>query len=44
MESTLALLVARIGANDPDHALATDDLAMAAQPLDRSLYSHDLLL
>jgi hypothetical protein len=31
---TLPLLVPRIGANDPDHALAAHDLALAADLLD----------
>jgi hypothetical protein len=35
-KSTLALLVARIGANHPHDTLATDDLAVAANLLDRS--------
>jgi hypothetical protein len=35
-KSTLALLVARIGANHPHDTLATDDLAVAANFLDRS--------
>jgi len=43
-ESTLALFVARIRAYDPDHALAADNLAMAAKPLNGSLNSHDCLL
>jgi hypothetical protein len=31
---TLPLLVPGIGANDPDHVLAFDDLAVLTQPLD----------
>jgi hypothetical protein len=34
LKSSLALLVARIGTDDPDHALAPDDLALAADLLD----------
>jgi hypothetical protein len=33
VKSPLALLVARIRANDPDHAFAPDDLALAADLL-----------
>jgi len=40
-ESTLALFVAGIGTNNPDHALAADDLSMAAKSFDGSLDSHD---
>jgi hypothetical protein len=42
LRSTLALLVTRIGTDDSHHALATNDLAVAAQPLYRSLNSHFL--
>src|SRR5688572_12527441 len=38
--STLTLLVARIGANHPHHALAPHDLALAADPFDRGHYLH----
>src|SRR3954471_20893801 len=44
MSSTLALLVARIRADDAHHPLAPHDLALAADFLDRSLHSHVLLL
>jgi len=40
-KSTLALFVARIGTDDPDYALAADDLAVAAKPLDGSMNFHD---
>ena len=40
----LALLVARILANDPNHAVTTNDLAVAADFLYRSQYFHGLLL
>jgi hypothetical protein len=35
-KSTLALLVARIGTNDPHDTLAADDLAVAANFFNRS--------
>src|SRR3954468_710559 len=38
--SALALLVTRIGADHADHALAADDLAVAADLLDGSRNSH----
>src|SRR5204862_1514256 len=38
--SPLPLLVARIRADDPDHALAADDLALAADSLYRCTYFH----
>ena len=38
--STLALLVARIGTDDPHHALAPDDLAVATDTFDRSQNFH----
>src|SRR5690606_36605927 len=38
---TLPLLVPRVGADDSDHALATDDLAVAADHAYRSSYFHD---
>jgi hypothetical protein len=38
--STLTLLVAWILANDAHHALAADDLAVAAHPLYRCHYFH----
>src|SRR3954464_11609450 len=41
---TLTLLVARIGADHPHHALAAHDLAFAADFLDRSHYFHGALL
>ena len=41
---TLTLFMARIGADDPDHALAPHDLALAADFLDRGLHSHRRLL
>jgi len=34
VKSSLALLVAGIGTDDPHHALAADDLALAADFLD----------
>src|SRR5438105_251773 len=40
LQSALALLVARIGADHADDALATDDLAVAADLLDGSRNSH----
>jgi hypothetical protein len=43
-ESTLTLLMARIGTDDANDALATNDLAMAANSLDRSLNFHGYLL
>jgi hypothetical protein len=42
--STLALLVTGIGADHTNHALATDDFAVAANFLDRSRNSHFTLL
>jgi hypothetical protein len=42
--SALALLVSRVGANDTDHTLATDDLAVAADLLDGCGDFHGLLL
>ena len=42
--SALALLVARVGADHAHHALAADDLAIAAHLLDGCGYFHDLLL
>jgi hypothetical protein len=42
--STLALLVAGICADHTNHALATDDFAVAANFLDRSRNSHFTLL
>jgi hypothetical protein len=38
--STLALFVARIRADDPNHTFAADDFAIATNPLDGSLNSH----
>jgi hypothetical protein len=38
--STLALLVAAILADDPHHPFAPDDLAVAADTLDRCTYFH----
>jgi hypothetical protein len=43
-QSALTLLVARIRADDTNHALAPDDLAVAANFLDRSRNSHFILL
>ncbi len=40
LESALALLVSRIGADHADNALAADDLAVAADLLDGSRNSH----
>src|SRR5574340_1215521 len=40
MESPLSLLVPRVGADDPHYAIAADDLAVAAELLDRSQYFH----
>jgi hypothetical protein len=40
LESTLALLVARVSADHADNALAADDLAVAADLLDGSRNSH----
>jgi hypothetical protein len=42
--STLALLVARVGANHAHHTIAADDLAIAAHLLDGSSNFHGLLL
>src|SRR3954470_13472698 len=42
LQSALALLVARIRADHADNALAADDLAVAANFLDRSRNSHVL--
>jgi len=39
--STLALLVPRIGADHTHHAVAADDLALATNLLNGSLYFHD---
>jgi hypothetical protein len=39
-ESALALLVARVGADNPDDALAADYLAVLAYAPDRSLDFH----
>jgi len=36
--------MARVGADNPHHTLAADDLAVAANFLDRSWNSHLLLL
>ena len=44
MESTLALLVSRVFADDPHDTLASYDLAVATQLLDRCTYFHSLLL
>jgi hypothetical protein len=43
-QSTLALFVARVGANHTHHALTTDDLAITADGFDRSRNSHFILL
>src|SRR5690606_37681272 len=40
--SALTLLVPRIGADHANHAVALDDLAVAADLLDGSQYLHDL--
>jgi hypothetical protein len=42
-KSTLALLVARVRADHPHDAVAADDLAVAADFLDRCEYFHLLL-
>jgi hypothetical protein len=42
--STLALLVARVSTNHPNHTFAADDLAVTAHLLDRSSDFHGLLL
>jgi hypothetical protein len=42
--STLALLVARVSTDHPNHTLAADDLAVTAHLLDRSSDFHGLLL
>ncbi len=44
MTLSLPLLMAWIRANDADDTVAPDDLALAANLLDRCLYSHDVLL
>ena len=41
--SALPLLVPRVGADDPHHALALDHFAIAANPFNRSQYFHDAL-
>src|SRR4051794_7039245 len=41
---SLTLLVLGIFADDPHDALATDDLALRADPLDRRTYFHDEVL
>jgi len=43
-QSTLPLLVPRIGANDAHHPLPADDFAVAAHLLYRCLYFHGALL
>src|SRR5574337_46113 len=43
LESALTLLVPRIGADHTHHALAADDLAVAANFLDRSRNLHFIL-
>jgi hypothetical protein len=43
-QSTLTLFMTRIGADNTHHTLTTDDFAMAADALDRSLHSHFRLL
>jgi hypothetical protein len=43
-QSALTLLVTGVGANHTDHALASDDLAVAADFFDRSRNSHVVLL
>ena len=43
-KSALTLLVARVGTDHPNHALAADDLAVAAHLLDGSGDFHGLLL
>jgi hypothetical protein len=40
----LALFVARVSANDVDHAATAHDLAVLADLLDRGTYFHDLNL
>jgi hypothetical protein len=40
VQSALTLLVAGIGANDTNHALASNDFAIAANFLNRSGYFH----
>lgn len=42
-ELTLTLLVSRVGANHPNHPVATDDLAVPAHLLDRCSYFHQLV-
>lgn len=44
MALALPLFVAWIRTNDPDDAIAPDDLAFTTNLLDRCLYFHDLLL
>jgi hypothetical protein len=41
---TLTLLVTRVAADDPDDALALDDLALGTDGFDRCAYLHDLSL
>jgi hypothetical protein len=41
VQSTLALLMARVGADHSNHTFAADDLAVAADFLDRSRNSHE---
>src|SRR5262249_25179257 len=41
--SALTLLVPRVHANDADHALPTDELALVAHPPDARSYLHDRL-
>jgi hypothetical protein len=41
--STLSLLMARVSANHPDHALAADDFALVADLLDAGADLHDAL-
>jgi hypothetical protein len=40
LPSTLPLLVAGLGADHADHAIALDDLALAANALDRCSHFH----
>jgi hypothetical protein len=42
MQSALALFVPRVRTNHANHAIAADDLAIAADLLDRCLNSHRL--
>jgi len=44
IESALTLLVPWVGADNPHHAMTTNDLAVAAHFFDRSRNSHVLLL